>query len=194
MLERLGIAQHDIGHAMAVIEQLGEKTGLWDTTIRTDTEPLTKKKLEFNAKNLNDFDAILMFTGGDLEMDAQQRADFLSFIHDDGKGLIGVHSAAITWVKWPEFVDMLGGDFSHDGEDCTFETLIRRFGIQGKVARKIAEMVHDADLGDDKFQRSECIGIDRVLKGWGREGSSDQEILRRGFQCFDALYTFLQRR
>jgi hypothetical protein len=90
--------------------------------------------------------------------------------------------------------DMLDGDFSHDGEDCTFETLIRRFGIQDKVARKIAEMVHDADLGDDKFQRSECIGIDRVLKGWGREGISDQEILRRGFQCFDALYTFLQRR
>jgi hypothetical protein len=90
--------------------------------------------------------------------------------------------------------DMLDGDFSHDGEDCTFETLMRRFGIQDRVARKIAEMIHDADLGDDKFQRSECIGIDRVLKGWGREGISDQEILRRGFQCFDALYTFLQRR
>jgi hypothetical protein len=90
--------------------------------------------------------------------------------------------------------DMLDGDFSHDGEDCTFETLIRRFGIQGKVARKIAEMVHDADLGDDKFQRTECIGIDRVLKGWGKESISDHEILRRGFQCFDALYAFLQRR
>jgi len=90
--------------------------------------------------------------------------------------------------------DILEGDFSHDGEDCTFETLIRRFGIQDKVARKIAEMVHDADLGDDKFQRSECIGIDRVLKGWGREGISDKEILRRGLECFDALYAFLQRR
>jgi hypothetical protein len=90
--------------------------------------------------------------------------------------------------------DMLEGDFSHDGEDCTFETLIRRFGIQDKVTRKIAEMVHDADLGDDKFQRTECIGIDRVLKGWGRESISDPEILRRGFQCFDALYAFLQRR
>jgi hypothetical protein len=90
--------------------------------------------------------------------------------------------------------DMLEGDFSHDGDDCTFETLVRRFGIQDKAACKIAEMVHDADLGDDKFQRSECIGVDRVLKGWGREAVSDQEILRRGFQCFDALYAFLQRR
>ena len=90
--------------------------------------------------------------------------------------------------------DMLEGDFSHDGDDCTFETLIRRFGIQDKAACKIAEMVHDADLGDDKFQRTECIGIDRVLKGWAREDVSDQEILRRGFQCFDALHAFLQRR
>jgi hypothetical protein len=90
--------------------------------------------------------------------------------------------------------DMLDGDFSHDGEDCTFETLIRRFGIQDKVARKIAEMVHDADLGDDKFQRGECIGIDRVLKGWAKKGLPDKEILRRGFECFDALYAFLQRR
>lgn len=89
--------------------------------------------------------------------------------------------------------DMLEGDFSHDGEDCTFETLIRRFGIQDKAACKIGEMVHDADLGDDKFQRTECIGIDRVLKGWAKEGLPDREILRRGFECFDALYVFLQR-
>ena len=77
--------------------------------IRTDTEALTKKKLEYNAKNLNDFDAVLFFTGGDLEMDDQQKADFLSFIHDDGKGFIGVHSAAITFMDWPEYGEMIGG-------------------------------------------------------------------------------------
>ncbi len=94
---------------MATIERLGKESGLWDTTLRTDTEALTKKKLEYNAKNLNDFDAVLFFTGGDLEMDAQQRADFISFIHDDGKGFIGVHSAAITFTGWPEYGDMIGG-------------------------------------------------------------------------------------
>src|SRR5215475_14134202 len=90
--------------------------------------------------------------------------------------------------------DMLDGDFSHDGDDCTFETLIRRFGIEDKAVRKIAEMIHDADLDDDKFQRKECIGIDRILKGWAKQGLPDKEILRRGFECFDALYSFLQRR
>jgi len=89
--------------------------------------------------------------------------------------------------------DMLDAEFSHHGEDCTFETLLKRFRIQDKAANKIGEMIHDADLDDEKFQRTECIGIDRVLKGWAREGISDQEILRRGLQCYDGLYAFLRR-
>src|SRR5260221_3157293 len=106
-----GYRHEAIPHAMAVIERLGHDTGLWDTYIRTDSEPLTKKKLEYNAKNLNDFDAVLFYTGGTLEMDDQQKADFLSFVHDDGKGFIGVHSASITFTRWPEFGEMLGGYF-----------------------------------------------------------------------------------
>ena len=89
--------------------------------------------------------------------------------------------------------DMIDAEFSHHGEDCTFETLRKRFGIQEKVAHKIGEMIHDADLDDAKFQRVECVGIDRLLKGWRKQGLKDQEILRRGFECFDALYAFLQR-
>ena len=90
--------------------------------------------------------------------------------------------------------DMVDVEFSHHGDCCTFETLIRRFGIEDKAVKKVAEMIHDADLEDAKFQRAECIGIDRVLKGWAKEGSPDEEILRRGFECFDALYSFLQKR
>jgi len=55
-------------------------------------------------------------------------------------------------------------------------------------------MIHDADLDDAKFQRVDCVGIDRVFKGWAKEGVPDDEILHRGFECFDALYAFLQRR
>ena len=90
--------------------------------------------------------------------------------------------------------DILDGEFSHRGDDCTFETLTKSFRVRDKAVHKIGEMIHDADLDDNKFERSECIGIDRVLKGWGCEGVSDQEILRRGLQCFDALYAFLQRK
>ena len=109
--EEHGYRHEAVSHAMATIERLGRETGLWDTTIRTDTEVLTKKKLEYNAKNLDDFSAVLFFTGGDLEMDSQQKADFLSFIHDDGKGFIGIHSATITFAEWPEYGEMIGGYF-----------------------------------------------------------------------------------
>ena len=90
--------------------------------------------------------------------------------------------------------DMLDAEFSHHGNCCTFETLIRRFAISDKAVTKIGEMIHDADLDDARFQRVEAVGIDRVLKGWAKEGLPDKEILRRGFECFDALYSFLQRR
>ena len=90
--------------------------------------------------------------------------------------------------------DMLDAEFSHHGNYCTFETLLRRFSISDKSLVKIGEMIHDADLDDARFQRVEAVGIDRVLKGWAKEGLSDQEILRRGFECFDALYVFLRPR
>ena len=90
--------------------------------------------------------------------------------------------------------DMLDAEFSHHGNYCTFETLIKRFAISDKSVAKIGEMIHDADLDDARFQRVEAVGIDRVLKGWAKQGLPDKEILRRGFECFDALYAFLQRR
>jgi hypothetical protein len=90
--------------------------------------------------------------------------------------------------------DMLDAEFSHHGNHCTFETLTKRFAISDKSLVKIGEMIHDADLDDARFQRVEAVGVDRVLKGWAKEGLSDQEILRRGFECFDALYAFLRPR
>jgi uncharacterized protein len=109
--EEKGYRHEAVTHALTFIERAGHESGLWDTYIRTDTEPLTKQKLEYNAKNLNDFDAVVLYTGGTLEMTDSQKTDFLSFVHDDGKGFVGIHSAAITWTKWPEYVDMVGGTF-----------------------------------------------------------------------------------
>jgi len=109
--EEKGYRHEAVSHAMATIERLGRESGLWTTTIRTDTEALTKKKLEYNAKNLNDFDAVLFYTGGNLEMDEEEKAALLSFVHDDGKGFVGVHSATITFTDWPEYGEMIGGYF-----------------------------------------------------------------------------------
>ena len=96
---------------MATLYKIGRDSGKWDTCFRTDCRNITKKKLQWEAKNLNDFDAVVFFTDGDLGMDESQKADLLSFVRDDGKGFIGIHSAAITFTKWPEYGKMLGGYF-----------------------------------------------------------------------------------
>src|SRR3954469_8754350 len=89
--------QHDsVSHALASFERWGKETDLWDTYIRTDTQLITKKKLDSNAKNLDTFDAVIFYTTGELPLDDEQKAALLSFVREEGKGFIGVHSAADT--------------------------------------------------------------------------------------------------
>jgi type 1 glutamine amidotransferase len=104
--------QHDsVSNAMGTLYELGHSSGLWDTYLKTDCQLITKKKLGGNAKNLDFFDAVAFYTTGELDMDESQQADLLSFIRDDGKGFIGIHSATDTFYKWPEYGDMIGGYF-----------------------------------------------------------------------------------
>lgn len=116
--------QHDsISHAMATIERLGRETGAYDTWIRTDSQPITKTPIEFKtgtgiatgeqflAHNLTFYDAIFFFGVREIEITDQQKADLLSFVKDDGKGLVVAHSAATAFFSWPEFGEMLGGRF-----------------------------------------------------------------------------------
>jgi type 1 glutamine amidotransferase len=105
--------EHDsVSAAMNAIYEMGKESGLWDTTLRTDTELLTKKDLGRNAKNLNHFDALVFAsTTGELDMDASQKQDMMSFIKEDGKGFVGIHAALDTNYSWPEYGEMIGGWF-----------------------------------------------------------------------------------
>jgi type 1 glutamine amidotransferase len=104
--------QHDsVTYGLANIWKWGQETGLYDTYIRTDCQLITKKKLTGNAKNLDYFDAVVFYTTGELDMDESQKADLLSFVKEDGKGFVGVHSAPDTFYKWPEYGEMVGGYF-----------------------------------------------------------------------------------
>ena len=81
--------------------------------------------------------------------------------------------------------------FGHRGEDCTFETLCKEFAIRDKKVKRIAQIIHDADLGDDKFGRAEGEGLDRVLHGWAKQDLPDDELLRRGMDLIEGLYDSL---
>jgi hypothetical protein len=90
--------------------------------------------------------------------------------------------------------DMLDADFTHQGNSCTFETLCVRFAINDPIISEIAEMVHDADLGDEKFDRKEAVGIDLMLKGLARMEKSSNEILAAGISAMEALFLVLKSR
>ncbi len=110
--ETKGFEHDSVSAAMAAIYNMGQESGLWDTMLRTDTELLTKKDLQRNTKNLNYFDAVIFAsTTGELDMDASQKQDLMSFIKEDGKGFVGIHAALDTNYTWPEYGEMIGGWF-----------------------------------------------------------------------------------
>ena len=84
--------------------------------------------------------------------------------------------------------DMAEVELTHQGDDCTFETLLKRFGLRDRALEKIAQMVHDADLHDGKFHAPAAEGLDRVFEGLARLGWSDDQVLEHGLACFNALY------
>jgi hypothetical protein len=84
--------------------------------------------------------------------------------------------------------DMFHGGFGHRGDDCSFETLQKDFRIRVRRVKVMSEIIHDADLADEKFGRKEGYGIDEVLKGWAGQGVPDQELLDRGMQVMEGLY------
>lgn len=90
--------------------------------------------------------------------------------------------------------DVLGADFGHHGEDCTFETLVKRFAIKDRRVKLVAEIVHEADLHDGKFTRHESTGVDLAIRALAEATPDDHELLERGMAIFDGLYTVLKQK
>jgi type 1 glutamine amidotransferase len=104
---------HDAAsHTLATVERLGRESGAWITVIRTDMHLLTKQPISgFNVRNLNNFDAVFYMGEGPWNITDQQKADLLSFVHEDGKGFIAGHAGnGGHHLLWPEYAEMIGGN------------------------------------------------------------------------------------
>jgi uncharacterized protein len=115
---RNGIAQHDsVSHALAVIERLGYESGLYDTYIRTDSNIISKRPLTTDGKpasggpSLSSADAIFFLGHREVELNAGQKADLLSFVKDDGRGFVAAHTATTAFLDWPEFGELIGARY-----------------------------------------------------------------------------------
>lgn len=90
--------------------------------------------------------------------------------------------------------DMFEAEFTHEGEMCTFEVLLRRFGLEDAALRQLGEIVHDVDLKDARFGRPEAAGLDRLVAGIAMRHEDDLARLADGDAIFEALYEFFRRK
>lgn len=88
--------------------------------------------------------------------------------------------------------DMRGVELGHQGGDCTFETMLRRYELTDPVLWKIGEIVHEADLDDGRYDAPQAPGLDTVLRGLSMIGS-DTDTLAVSEPIFDGLYEFFRR-
>jgi hypothetical protein len=89
--------------------------------------------------------------------------------------------------------DMYQAEYTHEGERCTFQTLLARFGLQDPALEAVGEIVHDIDCKDEQFGRPETQGVARLLRGIADDTAQDTERLERGARLFDDLYAAFSR-
>ena len=89
--------------------------------------------------------------------------------------------------------DMYEGEYTHEGDACTFEVLLQRFGLREEALRPLAEIVHDIDLKDGRYGRPETPGLDRLLTGIAFMHSDDEGRLREGCAALDSVYESFKR-
>jgi hypothetical protein len=97
--------------------------------------------------------------------------------------------------RYPDAVpfDMYqAGGFRHDGDLCTFEVLQRRFGIRDLAVTRIAEIVHDIDLKEDRYQSPHAPTVSNLVEGLRASIPDDMKLLEQGIVMFEALYQSLQ--
>ncbi len=85
--------------------------------------------------------------------------------------------------------DMFEAEFTHEGDLCTFEVLVQRFGLADPALRAIAEIVHDIDVKDAKYGREEAPGIGQLVAGIAAAHTDDEDRLARGTALFEDLYS-----
>jgi hypothetical protein len=90
--------------------------------------------------------------------------------------------------------DMQDGEFTHEGDKCSFEVLLQRAEIRDPALKMIGQIVHDMDLNDGKFGHAETAGIAHVISGICRTQGSDEARVERGRELFDSIYEQFRRR
>jgi hypothetical protein len=143
--------------------------------------------------SMNEYQGRTWVTRSGIQSDRMASAWLIRrFIDETGKFKFVSERGYVPADKELRF-DMFEAEFTHEGDECTFEVLLRRRGLTDPALAAIAEIIHDIDLKDGKFERPEAVGIDRLIGGIAMAHEDDEQRLSRGIEMFDDLFEFYRR-
>jgi len=150
----------------------------------------SEKEIKVTGKvyQIKDFSGKKWATRKDIFIDRIASAWLIRRFIDSKAGFIFSPKGEKTKGAIP--FDMYGAEFTHHGEDCTFETLMKAFDLKDPALQSIAEIVHDIDLKDNKYGRKEADGIAQIVTGLSQKLKDDNKLLEKGREIFDALYEY----
>lgn len=164
------------------IELLKQKLAEWSKTSKKEADVMHK------AYQVKDFTGKKWVTRKDVFIDRMASAWLIRKFIDPKARFVFLPKDEKCKGSIP--FDMYGAEFTHRGEDCTFETLIKAFGLQDPALQPIAEIVHEIDLRDNKYDRKETEGIEQIIRGLKQQQKDDNKLLEKGMEIFDILYQY----
>jgi hypothetical protein len=171
-------------------KDLREKMKIIEPKIRAATSPDGKKQPPVIAtKRVEDYKGKAWVTRQNPFVDRMATAWLIKRFIDE-KAVFQLMDERMMENLKQDFItfDVRGGEFTHTGDMCTFEVFFKTFKFKDKTLKKIAEIVHELDVKDERFRSPESRGIEEILIGIRKTGRSDKEILEKGMAIFDMLY------
>ncbi len=153
-------------------------------------EPLAKSKRSFGP---NDMIGKTWVTRQDIHVDRIACAWLIKRFVDPEGNLKFVPGKQYEPGPGEYRYDITDGEFTHEGDNCSFETILSRTRIADPALKAIAEIIHDIDLQDGKFDHPETVGISHVISGICRTQGSDDARVSRGSELFDDIYEQFRR-
>ncbi len=158
----------------------------------TQVKPGQKRGIKTAPREKRDFQGKLWSTREHIHIDRLCSAWLIRRFIDPKAKFVFAPESKLPKNSIP--FDVLGAEFSHRNDDCTFETLLKVFQIRDGALDSIGQIVHDIDLKDEKFGRDEAPGIDTLVRALSAGFGDDHETFAYGSVALDSLYTFFTSR
>ena len=186
--EFAGVAKHDFFDS-STGQTMQQRIQALEAAVRDAGKKAPEKEASIMARRMQDYQGKIWATRKNPFVDRMASAWLIKRFIDPKASFTFLNERDIasrgnTSVAF----DVRGAAFTHVGDLCTFEVLVKSFGIKDKAVKKIAEIVHDLDVKDDKYGKPEATGVEDILAGIRKTAKNDADGLERGMAAFEMLY------